>query len=55
MRIEILASAMHDLLEGSAFYERQREGLGVCLTNAHLFGIDALQRRAPIPAPERNA
>jgi hypothetical protein len=43
MKIEILRSAMQDLLEGSAFYERQREGLGAYFMDALFSDIDALQ------------
>jgi len=34
MRIEILASAEKDLLDGFEFYERQSKGLGNCFLDS---------------------
>lgn len=48
MRIEILDAAVADLGEGAAFYERQREGLGLRFLEELFGGIDSLRRHAGI-------
>ena len=42
MRIEILESASRDLLDGHAFYERQRPGLGSYFLDSLFADIDSL-------------
>ena len=48
MRIEILPSARDDLVVGSAFYERQREGLGNYFEDCLFSDVDSLKLYAGI-------
>lgn len=48
MRIELLASVEHDLLDGFTFYERQKPGLGQYFLDTLFSDIDALQLYAGI-------
>jgi hypothetical protein len=42
MKIEILSSAMSDLIEGRQFYEKQSEGLGEYFFDSLFSDIDSL-------------
>lgn len=42
MKIEILSSAMTDLLEGRQFYDKQSEGLGEYFFDSLFSDIDSL-------------
>lgn len=48
MKIEILSSAMSDLLEGRHFYEKQSEGLGEYFFDSLFSDIDSLTLYAGI-------
>lgn len=43
MNIELLDQAEEDLLEGSAFYEHQQEGLGQYFLDSLFSDVDSLQ------------
>lgn len=42
MRVQIVDEAMHDLVDGSRFYERQSSGLGDYFLNTLFSDIDSL-------------
>ena len=48
MKIEILSSAMSDLMEGRRFYEKQGEGLGEYFFDSLFSDIDSLTLYAGI-------
>ncbi|MDO3378409.1 type II toxin-antitoxin system RelE/ParE family toxin [Geoalkalibacter halelectricus] len=48
MRIEILASAQQDLIEGYGFYEKQEQGLGGYFLDSLFSDIDSLQIHAGV-------
>ena len=52
MKIEILAEAEQDLLDGMRFYERQREGVGSYFRECLLADIKSLHRFAGVHARE---
>ena len=52
MKIEILAAAKDDLIEGYYFYEKQRKGLGSYFLDSLFSDIDSLQLYAGIHRKE---
>ena len=48
MKIKILESAKQDLLEGYAFYEKQKEGLGDYFLNSLFSDIESLHLYAGV-------
>jgi hypothetical protein len=52
MRIEILAEAQQDLIDGYRFYERQSEGVGDYFLDSLFSDIDSLAIYAGIHAME---
>ena len=52
MRIEILAEAEQDLLDGFRFYERQSAGVGGYFCDSVLADIESLHRFAGVHAME---
>jgi len=52
MRLEILAEAEQDLLDGARFYEKQREGVGGYFLECLLADIESLHQFAGVHASE---
>ena len=50
MKIEILSSAMTDLVEGRQFYDKQSEGLGEYFFDSLFSDIDSLTLYAGYPS-----